>query len=176
MPRPLHVYDEKQPRTSTSTGMNLLPAILIGGPPHSGKTVLSYSLSQALRERNLTHYLMRAAPDGEGNWSQEIPEKFLSDIRFKGQWTPRWTQVVCRDVAARTVPLLVDIGGKPTDEQFSIFDQCTGAILITPNDEARQAWRRMIQSRGLPLIADLHSDLNGEDRLDAAEDGAITGA
>jgi CRISPR-associated protein Csx3 len=156
--------------------MNLLPAILIGGPPHSGKTVLSYSLSQALRERNLTHYLMRAAPDGEGNWSQEIPEKFLSDIRFKGQWTPRWTQVVCRDVAARTVPLLVDIGGKPTDEQFSIFDQCTGAILITPNDEARQAWRRMIQSRGLPLIADLHSDLNGEDRLDAAEDGAITGA
>jgi CRISPR-associated protein Csx3 len=155
--------------------MNLLPAILIGGPPHSGKTVLSYSLSQFLRERKLTHYLMRAAPDGEGNWSQEIPDKFLNDIRFKGQWTPRWTQVVCRDVAARTLPLLVDIGGKPTDEQLSIFDQCTGAVLITPNDGARQAWRRMIQSRGLPIIADLHSELAGDDRLDAASDGAIMG-
>jgi len=137
--------------------------------------VLAYSLSQVLRERNLTHYLMRAAPDGEGNWSQEIPPWLLSDIRFKGEWTPRWTQVVCRDVAARTVPLLVDIGGKPKDDQLTIFDQCTGAILITPNDDARQAWRAMIQSRGLPIIADLHSELDGEDRLDITVDGAITG-
>jgi len=35
--------------------VNLLPAILIGGPPHAGKSVLTYSISQALRKRNVDH-------------------------------------------------------------------------------------------------------------------------
>src|SRR2546421_405985 len=35
--------------------VNLLPAILIGGPPHAGKSVLAYSISQALRKRNVDH-------------------------------------------------------------------------------------------------------------------------
>src|SRR5438552_6610469 len=47
-----------------------LPAILIGGPPHTGKSVLTYSLSQALRKRSIEHYVIRASPDGEGDWSQ----------------------------------------------------------------------------------------------------------
>jgi len=35
--------------------VNLLPAILIGGPLHAGKSVLTYSISQALRKRNVDH-------------------------------------------------------------------------------------------------------------------------
>ncbi|GCF10230.1 hypothetical protein KDI_37940 [Dictyobacter arantiisoli] len=38
--------------------MNPLPAILIGGPPHAGKSVLFYSLTHALRERNIPHHVI----------------------------------------------------------------------------------------------------------------------
>jgi len=143
--------------------MNLLPAILLGGPPHSGKSVLAHSLSQKLRERNLPHYLLRAAPDGEGDWTQWISLETLSDIRFKGTWTLPWVRVVCRDIAARTLPLLVDMGGKPQDEQFAIFNQCTGIILVTPSDDeaAHTQWQAWAAACGLPILADLRSALEG---------------
>jgi CRISPR-associated protein Csx3 len=155
--------------------MNLLPAILIGGPPHSGKSVLAYSLSQALRSRNVPHYLMRAAPDGEGDWSQEMDEARMNAIRFKGPWDECWVNVVCRDLAARPMPLLVDVGGKPTPEQYVIFDQCTGAILLTRDDAAADQWRRIVTSRGLPIIADLRSVLAGEGALWPAVNGELRG-
>lgn len=33
--------------------MQTLPAILFGGPPHSGKSVLAYHVSRDLRERGI---------------------------------------------------------------------------------------------------------------------------
>ena len=39
---------------------NPLPAVVIGGPPHSGKSVLAYSLTRALRAPSISHYLLRA--------------------------------------------------------------------------------------------------------------------
>lgn len=67
--------------------MTTLPAIAIGGPPHSGKSVLTYSLTQLLREQKIEHYVLRACPDGEGDWSNEAaPERVLA-IRQKGQFT-----------------------------------------------------------------------------------------
>jgi CRISPR-associated protein Csx3 len=155
--------------------MNLLPAILIGGPPHSGKSVLAYSLSQALRARNLPHYLMRAAPDGEGDWSQEMPPALLDGIRFKGDWNDHWVHVVCRDLARRPVPFLVDVGGRPQGDQFRIFDQCTGAILLTPNQDSRREWHALAASHGLPILADLHSTLEGENKRHSDVDGRIMG-
>src|SRR5579884_757693 len=50
---------------------NLLPAVLVGGPPHAGKSVLFYQLTQALRERGIAHFAIRACPDGEGDWFHE---------------------------------------------------------------------------------------------------------
>lgn len=144
--------------------INLLPAVLIGGPPHSGKSVLAHSLWQALHSRNIAHYLMRAALGGEGNWSQMMDERRMNAIRFKGSWNEHWVNVVCRDLAARPMPLLVDVGGKPTPEQLVIFDQCTGAILLTRDDAAADQWRRIVTSRGLPIIADLRSVQAGEGR------------
>ena len=63
-----------------------LPAILIGGPPHSGKSVLSYYLSQALRRRGLLHYLLRTAPDGEGDWMQEGEAARMQALRRWQGW------------------------------------------------------------------------------------------
>lgn len=161
--------------------MTLLPAILIGGPPGSGKSVLFHSLTRSLENCNLpSFYALRAAPDGEGHWAQEITSTRLGQLRFKGQWDQRWIDVTCRDLAARTMPLLVDVGGLPTEEQEAIFDQCTGAILLTriDDDEGRAYWQAMMREHSLEILADLRSELHGENSAATysnGENGAILG-
>ncbi len=147
--------------------MNSFPAILIGGPPHSGKSTLAYSLSQALRQRQIAHYLLRAAPDGEGDWTHELQNATVQPVRFKGKWTQQWVDVTCRDTAQRTLPLLVDVGGKPTPDQQAIFDQCTHAIVIAAKDEDRAQWVEMTQAHNLLLIANLRSTLAALPPLEA---------
>lgn len=147
-----------------------LPAILVGGPPHSGKSVLIYSLTKSLRAIGIEqHYTLRACPDGEGDWSNEAPQPLVTEIRIKGEWTDRWVQRIRRDINNRQLPLLVDVGGRPTPEQMAMFSDCTHAILLTPDAESREWWSAAVNESGLTLLADLHSDLHGENRLDRAE-------
>src|SRR5260370_8438800 len=101
--------------------MNLLPAILFGGPPHAGKSVLFYSLAKALRERGIPHYAIRACPDGEGNWFYELDQDKVRLIRVKGEWTSDFVKRMCLDLARRHLPLLVDIGGAPTERGTDFF-------------------------------------------------------
>ncbi len=42
--------------------INLLPAVLIGGPSHAGKSVLFYNLTRALRKRQIPHHALRVYP------------------------------------------------------------------------------------------------------------------
>ncbi len=145
--------------------MELFPAILIGGPPHMGKSVLTYSLTHALRERGIPHYVIRAYPDGEGDWANEADQKLVRRIRVKGQGTPRWVDRICRDIANRHLPLLVDVGGRPTLDQERIFDHCTHAILLTGDDDAHRTWETLLARHGLLPLADLRSELHGQNRL-----------
>jgi len=39
--------------------MNPFPAVVIGGPPHSGKSVLTYLLTRQLRALRVEHYVLR---------------------------------------------------------------------------------------------------------------------
>ena len=146
---------------------NHLPAIVIGGPPHSGKSVLAYSLTQALRERDVLHYLMLAyPPDYEGDWFLGAKPKTANHLQRKGTRSESWLPILKRDVARRHVPLIVNMGGRPTPEQEMILDHCTHSILLTPNDEARQEWTARFARHGLVPLAELRSDLHGENRLE----------
>lgn len=151
-----------------------LPAVLVGGPPHSGKSVLIYSLSQALRGRGVAHYALRACPDGEGDWSNEAPPELVREIRIKGQWTQEWVERIAADIDRRHLPLLVDVGGRPTPEQAALLGRCTHAILLTPDHETRAWWRELVDRHGVPVVAELSSDLRGENRL-AASDPIVRG-
>ena len=146
--------------------MNLLPAIVIGGPPHSGKSVLAYSLSRALRSRNVSHYVLRAYPDGEGDWANQAKQDLVRAIRIKGLGAPEWIERICRDIDRRHLPLIVDPGGQPTEWQEAVFDRCTHAIVLWPERHARQVWRDMLIRHGLTLMADLHSELHGSDNIE----------
>lgn len=156
--------------------MSLFPAILVGGPPHSGKSVLVYSLTRALRERGVLHYALRACPDGEGDWSNEGDRATVRAIRRKGAFNETFTERVVAYLRARHLPLLVDVGGRPTADQLAVFALCTGAILLVGDrpDEPeayetdRLAWLSMLDAAGVPLLADLRSDLFGTDALESS--------
>jgi CRISPR-associated protein Csx3 len=146
---------------------NLLPAVAIGGPPHSGKSVLAYGLTQALRERAVPHYLLRAyPPDYEGDWFQEGDPSLVRHLRFKGAVSERWLPLLHRDIAQRNLPLIVDMGGLPTREQEALLDECTHAILLTPDELSRQEWAARFAHHGLVVLADLRSELHGSHRLE----------
>ena len=140
-------------------------AILIGGPPHSGKSVLTYSLTQTLRQQGIDHYVLRACPDGEGDWSNETPPETVRLIRQKGRFTPEFVQQVANDLRRRHLPLLVDAGGKPQDDQEIILAQCTHAILIAQDEAGLALWRPLVERNGLSVIAELLSLREGHDAL-----------
>ncbi len=158
--------------------MELFPAVLIGGPPNSGKSVLTYHLSQALRERGVQHYVLRAAPDGEGDWAAEADPDLTRTILVPRAWTPAFVEHVCESLARRPLPLIVDPGGRPQPWQESIFDHCTHAILLTPDEPGHAVWLDLIARHNLILLADLHSVLHGENcvtRTQPVLEGTIAG-
>ncbi len=143
--------------------VNLLPAVIIGGPPHAGKSVLFYSLTKALRERGIPHHAIRACPDGEGNWSQESDQETVRLIRVKGDWSDEFTERICLDIERRLLPMLIDVGGKPRGKQLRIFRHCTHSILLLhSHDEQNQLfWRELVEENGLLPLAQLYSELKG---------------
>lgn len=149
------------------------PAVLIGGPPHSGKSVLVYSLTQTLRGLHVPHYVLRACPDGEGDWANEADQLLVKTLRSKGPYSRPFIERVVRDLQRRHLPLLVDVGGKPKPWQETVFAACNYAILLVadrPEDahqfEAEmQEWREMMLRNGVPVIAELKSVLHGQNSL-----------
>ncbi len=145
--------------------MKLFSAVLIGGPPHSGKSVLAYSLTQALRAIGIDHYVLRAYPDGEGDWANETAQELVQRIRIKGHGTPQWTDRICRDIAHRHLPLVVDIGGQPTPDQERVLDNCTHGIVLAPTIDAQSEWVQRLARHNLPLLARLTSQRAGVDQI-----------
>jgi CRISPR-associated protein Csx3 len=159
------------------TEMEQFPAVFIGGPPHSGKSVLTYSLTRALRQRGIEHYVIRAAPDGEGDWASEADQHLVRTLRSKGAFTQAFTDFVCESLAKRHLPLLVDAGGRPTPYQERIFDCCTHAVLLTPDADSLAHWRAIAERHGVPIVAELTSRLQGSQSITATEpvlQGVIT--
>ncbi len=153
--------------------MSFFPAVLIGGPPHSGKSVLVYSLTRALRNARVPHYVLRACPDGEGDWSNEADRAVVQMIRHKGAYTPKFIESVATFLQKRHLPLLVDVGGLPTAEQEAVFGYCTHAVLLVgerPDDISAYThdtavWQAIAQRQHLPVIAHIKSVLQGQHEL-----------
>lgn len=164
----------------SGTTTNPLPAILIGGAPNAGKSVLTYNLTQALRRRGVPHYVFRANPDGEGDWFLEANQSIVRQVHIQGHWSDAFVQLVCRDLARRPLPLLVDLGGLPTERDTCIFRACTHSLLLLKAQDAEitQHWLHFLTTNGLLPLAELHSQLDGESALITAEPvvtGTITG-
>jgi CRISPR-associated protein Csx3 len=141
--------------------MQLYPAVIIGGPPNSGKSVLTYNLSQRLRQQGILHYVLRANPDGEGDWANEADQALVRHILAPRRWSQPFVEHICRSLDQRHLPLLVDIGGRPQTWQEVIFDHCTHIVLLTPDAASQADWQARAGRHNLRLLADLRSELHG---------------
>ncbi len=148
-------------------------AILIGGPPNSGKGVLSNALrlSLAAKKPQKRVYVHRANWDGEGTYIYETPDQNLvnqlrnqnkykihkqpnSDqllqdyFKYQGNATQKIRQVV--DLA------LIDVGGMPKSEKIPLVEQCSHYIIISRYPDKIQEWHQLCGNWLKPL-AIIHS-------------------
>lgn len=154
--------------------------IAIGGPPHSGKTVLM-GLLRALLPRE-KFVVVEAAPDGEGitGWSFEGDPELVKAVRRKGKFLEEFVNWVCDSVRNSTMPLtLVDLGGMllDTDGKFTptgvrlteqnqrIVRECDHLIVIANPSyaEAAKVWIEEGIRLGAKPLAILESVLTGAD-------------
>jgi len=146
---------------------NLFPAILLAGPPNCGKSVLSFLLTYRLREMKVSHYLLRAAPDGEGDWYLAGQPDVVQSLRIihKKEYSSQFVQHMLSAIEDRPLPLLVDIGGKPQGDQFGIIKACSHSIILYRTEEQLTEWRKIIIEHNLLPIAELRSTLTEDESV-----------
>lgn len=173
---------EQQPGDTVPIIYSNVPgsAILIGGPPNSGKSVLSNALRMSLlRERPAAQiYLHRANWDGEGNHTYENPDRNLAtrlaqENKFKlhqhlnadkliGEYFKYHAQATAN--IRQVVNLaLVDVGGVPNPVKTPVVEQCSHYIVISNDPDKVQAWHTLCKPKLKPLTV-IHSCL--EERLE----------
>jgi CRISPR-associated protein Csx3 len=146
---------------------NLFPAILLAGPPNCGKSVLSFLLTYRLRELRIAHYLLRAVPDGEGDWFQAGRPEIVQVLRtiHKTRYSSQFVDHMQSAIKGRLLPLLVDIGGRPQGEQLGLIKACTHSILLYRTEEERLGWREILAESKLLPVAELQSALDTEELI-----------
>lgn len=154
--------------------------IVFCGPPHSGKSVLIANLKKRLPDD--CQRVLRACPDGEGDWSNESGN-FLVDVRNKSTFTPEFVERFCHAIDRNqdSKIVIVDVGGRRTEENREIFSHCDSyAVLcstIPENQNEMQEWQTFADSiikKGTPeehlaCFALLDSALEGTEEIDWQE-------
>ena len=136
--------------------------IVVGGPPHSGKSVFLWELKRLLP---IGSYMpIRAAPDGEGDWTQLLYQggaSLTKTLRQKGAFSPEFVQWASNAVKHCTARFgLIDIGGKPSDENRKICQYADALVIVSSQEENVQEWKQFAASVGLQVLAVLHTSLD----------------
>jgi CRISPR-associated protein Csx3 len=157
-------------------------AILIGGPPNSGKSVLSNGLRVSWRERQQKSrvYLHRANWDGEGSHTYETQDRSLArqlkaENKVKIHQHPKaeflikkyfeYHAMVMGNIRQVVDLALVDVGGVPDWVKRPVVEQCSHYIIISREPEKVQAWHELCA--GLKPLAVIHSVW--EDKLEVVQ-------
>lgn len=135
--------------------------IVIGGPPHSGKSVFIEALTQNLDKDNT--FSFSAAPDGEGPWLQRHynnPE--VVKFRQKGKFTPEFVADRKKKIRDWEGPLMIiDVGGWTSEENARMIEGATHAIILAGDLSKVAEWRDFFEENNIEVIAKLHSHYQG---------------
>ena len=157
-----------EPGSAGKHGSALGSALLVVGPPDSGKSVLSHQLFNELVKDYPNTYLQRAQWDGEGNWILELPKTATDEIREafkqanKGQLTegffPYQGEAIL-NLRRQKELVIVDVGGKVQPEKQSVLEACTHYLIISAKPEEIEPWHDFCRQGGLAPVAVVHSVL-----------------
>ena len=145
------------------------PALLVVGPPDSGKSVFSHRLFSTLLKDYPDIYLQRAHWDGEGNWILELPpeatdkEREAFKLANKGNLTDRFFPYQGQAIVSlrqQKSLVIVDAGGMVQPEKQAILEACTHYLIISSEPRAVAPWRDFCERQGeLQPVAVIHSTL-----------------
>ncbi|HBB33996.1 MAG TPA: CRISPR-associated protein Csx3 [Cyanobacteria bacterium UBA8803] len=141
-------------------------AILIGGPPNSGKSVLCYALARTLKQEiaDKNIFLQRAQWDGEGNWFAQMKNRPLAEElskRSRAKGSEQFFLYHANAVSSMREGMelvLVDFGGMPKPKDVVLLHRCTHYIIISSKPEEIPKWHDFCGKRGglKPLVV-IHS-------------------
>ncbi|GAB4441435.1 MAG: CRISPR-associated protein Csx3 [Cyanobacteria bacterium J069] len=145
-------------------------ALMVVGPPDSGKSVFSHALFTALLPDYPDIFLQRANWDGEGNWILELPETASEGDRetfklfYKGIKSERFFTHHGQSILQlrRQKPLvIVDVGGKVDAAKMPVLEACSHYLIISSKPEAIDPWHEFCRDRGnLRPLAVINSTLD----------------
>ena len=160
--------------------------IAVGGPPHSGKSVLLAKLYEVLPSRYT--FCIRACPDGEGMWSQnnkkiKREEKreidLVKTVRKKGVFNHRFVHTVINQIEDANIEmLLIDLGGIRSKENEEIIKHCNSFIIVSNDKDEAKKWQEWVEGNGVECIGVLNSVLDGSDSIEFREpylSGTVSG-
>ncbi len=136
------------------------------GPPHSGKSVLLNALRLRMQEElppdcfQRDFFIVRACPDGEGDWFSEIPKDIALTLRYKGSFDDKFVDQVCKELEQLRQQkrlLLVDCGGKIDKKNQRVFNLCTHALIVSRDPECIPEWRGAARASELEILAEVES-------------------
>lgn len=139
--------------------------IVIGGPPHSGKSVFIEALMQNVDKDNT--FSFSAAPDGEGPWLQRHYDN--SDVvkwRQKGKFTEEFVEDRRKKISEWEGPLMIiDVGGRTSEENSRMIEGATHAIILAGDLSKISEWKEFFEKQSIEVIAKLHSHYHGTNDL-----------
>jgi CRISPR-associated protein Csx3 len=135
------------------------PAIVFGGPPESGKSLLAYILKQTLVNMGWNNkvYLHRVTWDGEGDWFAQTMRTNLELANELSKIAGRWKKPenlaeyysqqaeAIAEIRKYTDLVLVDLGGMPKEADKMLLPSCTHYIIISNSLEAVPEWHKFFQ-------------------------------
>lgn len=138
--------------------------IIFCGPPHSGKSVFVANLIDKLPTDAYT--IIRACPDGEGNWSNNEKQNETMLVRKKGKFDQSFIDDVCKAIDNQTNKIvLVDVGGVMSKENEQVFKHCDSFVVISGDAKSKQEWLKFGQKLGLECIGSIDSSLEGQEKI-----------
>jgi CRISPR-associated protein Csx3 len=128
----------------------LCPAVMIVGPPDSGKSVFSHTLFQTLLQDHPDIYLQRAHWDGEGNYVLEMGTATEAEIeafkaRNRGKLSERffpYQAQAINNLRKQKSLVIVDVGGMVQPEKLPLLEVCTHYLIISSQLEAVEKWHK----------------------------------
>ncbi|EKV00577.1 CRISPR-associated protein, Csx3 family [Leptolyngbya sp. PCC 7375] len=155
------------------------PAILIGGPPNSGKSIFLNILRKALLQQQSPPYsvfLYHASWDSEGNWIYSLSDSSsqMNTNEYHIHENPETARLIhnyyqshakaVQNLRQITEYLLVDAGGLPLPEKQPLLESCTDYIIISHLTKEIDELHRFYSPYLNPLIV-IHSVLEPTQRI-----------
>ncbi|HMQ68896.1 MAG TPA: CRISPR-associated ring nuclease Crn3/Csx3 [Ignavibacteria bacterium] len=161
-----YIADIENPPRKTLKEKKLKSKIIcIVGPANSGKSVFIKELRKELNVKFKTKfrnefYIVRACPDGEGDWFGDInPDEgklYRNKKVFDDEFVLRITADIM-NVRKLKKYILIDCGGKIDKKNQMIFNESTHAIIVSSDKQKTKEWEGAIKASELELITIINS-------------------